>query len=439
MSEALALDDFRTEFGRLSAARREPAWLRTLREEAFSHYAAKGLPTTRDEDWRHTSVRAIAETSFGAPRTFEATPAALAAAGLPDLGGPLAVFVNGRFLPEASAARAPGLRVRCLRHVVADEPALLEPRLGREARNGNAFTALNGALFEDGAVVEIAEGAVLAAPVQLAFFSSGGTRRPSASHPRVVVVAGPRSQACLVETHLGNGTYLTNAVSELQVGDGARLHHVKLQRESEQAFHVARVAAALGRDARLVQHHVALGALLARADIEVRFEGAGGECVLDGLFHADGDRLLDSHTRLDHAVPHCTSRESYRGIVDGRGRGVFHGRIVVRPDAQKTSAHQSNQNLLLSRQAIVHSTPQLEIFADDVKCKHGSTTGQLDELALFYLRSRGIGEREARGLLTDAFAGDVVRGLPHPALRAAVTGHLGERLGAGRELREALA
>jgi Fe-S cluster assembly protein SufD len=288
-------------------------------------------------------------------------------------------------------------------------------------------------------VVEIAEGAVLAAPVQLAFFSSGGTRRPSASHPRVVVVAGPRSQACLVETHLGNGTYLTNAVSELQVGDGARLHHVKLQRESEQAFHVARVAAALGRDARLVQHHVALGALLARADIEVRFEGAGGECVLDGLFHADGDRLLDSHTRLDHAVPHCTSRESYRGIVDGRGRGVFHGRIVVRPDAQKTSAHQSNQNLLLSREAIVHSTPQLEIFADDVKCKHGSTTGQLDELSLFYLRSRGIGEREARGLLTDAFAGDVVRGLPHPALRAAVTGHLGDRLGAGRELREALA
>jgi Fe-S cluster assembly protein SufD len=181
-----------------------------------------------------------------------------------------------------------------------------------------------------------------------------------------------------------------------------------------------------------VQHHVALGALLARADIEARFEGAGGECVLDGLFHADGERLLDSHTRLDHAVPHCTSRETYKGLVDGSGRGVFHGRIVVRPDAQKTSAHQSNQNLLLSRQALVHSTPQLEIFADDVKCKHGSTTGQLDELSLFYLRSRGIGEQEARGLLTDAFAGEVLAGLPHPRLRETVAAHLATRLGAAR-------
>jgi Fe-S cluster assembly protein SufD len=240
----------------------------------------------------------------------------------------------------------------------------------------------------------------------------------------------------VVETHLGEGAYLTNAVSELQLGGGARLHHVKLQRESEQAFHVARVAAALGRDARLSQHHVALGALLARADIEARFEGLGGECVLDGLFHADGERLLDSHTRLDHAVPRCTSRETYKGILDGRARGVFHGRIVVRRDAQKTSAHQSNHNLLLSRQALVHSTPQLEIFADDVKCKHGSTTGQLDEVALFYLRSRGIGEAEARGLLTDAFASDVVERLPHPALREAVAAHLGARLGLARGIRE---
>ncbi len=430
---ALETDAFRAAFERHSGERREPAWLVRLREEAFSRYAAKGLPTTRDEEWRFTNVQPIARTSFAAPSVFDASEADLQAAGLVDLPGPRAVFVNGRL--HASLSRLEGSGVRGLGVVLKQEPARLEERLGRDAKDRTPFSALNTALFEDGAVVEIAAGAQLAVPIHLVFYSAATA--PSVTHPRVLVLAGRSSQATVVESHLGSGTYLTNAASELCLEDGARLDHVKLQRESETAFHVATLSAALGRDAQLAQHHMALGALLARADIEARFDGAGGSCALYGLFHADGQRLLDSHTRLDHAVPHATSLELYKGILDDQARGVFHGRVVVRQDAQKTAAYQTNKNLLLSRDALVQSIPQLEIFADDVKCKHGSTTGQLDETALFYLRSRGIGLSEARSLLTHAFASDVIQKLPMAELRGAVTSYLHERLGGGPQIREA--
>jgi len=431
---ALEADVFRSAFERRSG-RPGPAWLRSLRENAFVHYTAKGLPTTRDEEWRYTSVQPIVRTTFGEPTSFETTAAELAAAGFVELGGALAVFVNGRL--DARLSRlAPGeVRVESLREVIEREPARLEGRLGREASARTPFSALNTALAEDGALVEVAAGAALHEPLQLVFYSEAA--QPSVTHPRVLVLAGRGSEATVVETHLGRGTYLTNAATELILEDGAHLDHVKLQRESESAFHVAIVAAALGRDARLSQHHVSLGSRLARADVEARFDGEGGECAMFGLFHADGDRLTDTHTRLDHAVPRATSQELYKGILDGRARGVFHGRILVRKDAQKTSAHQSNKNLLLSRDALVQSTPQLEILADDVKCKHGATTGQLDEASLFYLRSRGLDEAAARSLLTYAFASDVAQRLPHAALRDAVAAHLHGRLGGGREIQEA--
>ncbi len=431
---ALEADVFRTAFERRSDGR-GPAWLRSLRERAFAHYAAKGLPTTRDEEWRYTSVQPIARTAFGESSSYETTATELAAAGFVELGGPLAVFVNGRFDARLSRPARGEVRVESLRDVMEREPARLDGRLGREASERTPFCALNTALAEDGALVEVAAGAGLREPLQLVFYSKA--TQPSVTHPRVLVLAGRGSEAAVVETHLGHGTYLTNAATELILEDGARLDHVKLQRESESAFHVAIVAAALGRDARLGQHHVSLGARLARADVEARFDGAGGECAMFGLFHADGERLTDTHTRLDHAVPRATSRELYKGILDGRARGVFHGRILVRKDAQKTNAHQSNKNLLLSRDALVQSTPQLEILADDVKCKHGATTGQLEEASLFYLRSRGLDEAAARSLLTYAFASDVAQRLPHAALRAAVAAHLHGRLGGGREIQEA--
>ena len=433
---AVEADVFRSAFDR-RAIGKQPAWLRSLQETAFARYVAKGLPTTRDEEWKYTSVQAIARTVFTEPLSFDATWADLAAAGFVELGGPLAVFVNGRFHAGLSRLAPDGVRVESLRDVIEREPARLQGRLGREATDRTPFTALNTALAEDGALVEVAANAAPRDPIQLVFYSSAETARPSATHPRVLVLAGHASQATVVESHLGRGAYLTNAATELVLEDAARLDHVKLQRESEAAFHVALVAAALGKDARLGQHHVSLGARLARADIEARFDGEGGECAMYGLFHADGERLTDTHTRLDHAVPRATSQELYKGVLDGRARGVFHGRIVVRQDAQKTSAYQSNKNLLLSKDALVQSTPQLEILADDVKCKHGATTGQLDEAALFYLRARGLGEVEAKSLLTHAFTSDVTHRLPHPALQEAVAAHLHARLGGGREIQEA--
>ena len=227
-------------------------------------------------------------------------------------------------------------------------------------------------------------------------------------------------------------------MSEIWVEDGASLDHHKLQWESVAAFHISTLAVRQGRDTRFSNHSIAVGGTLARTDIETEFTAEGGDCVLNGLFIGTGDQLLDTHTRIDHAKPHCTSRELYKGVLDGRSRGVFNGKIVVREHAQKTNAEQTNKNLLLSREALVNSTPQLLILADDVKCKHGSTTGQLDPLALFYLRSRGIGEAVARSLLTYAFASDVIARIAVPAIREELETFLRRRLPSAGEISEAV-
>jgi Fe-S cluster assembly protein SufD len=230
---------------------------------------------------------------------------------------------------------------------------------------------------------------------------------------------------------------LSNAATEVVVEDNASVDRYKLQQEGREALHVATLAARLGRDARFTDHGIALGAALSRNDIDVRFDAFGGDCALNGLFVLDGRRVADTHSRVEHARPHCTSRQLYKGIVDDQGRGVFNGLVVVRPGAQKTDAAQTNRNLLLSREALVHSTPQLEILADDVKCKHGSTTGQLDPVALFYLRSRGLGEAAARSLLTWAFASDVVGRIQVGPVRRAVERHLQAHLPGVADLGEA--
>ncbi|HXM79688.1 MAG TPA: Fe-S cluster assembly protein SufD, partial [Thermoanaerobaculia bacterium] len=319
-----------------------------------------------------------------------------------------------------------------LAEVIRDHPEWLEAYLSRRAAwEKNAFTAWNTAFLEDGAFVRIARGAAIPGAIHLLFLSEQ-TGAPAVSHPRNVIVAESGAQVSVVETYLGEGISLTNAVTEISVGDGASVEHSKIQRESSDAFHVQTIAAGLDRGSQFTSHNVALGAALARTDIGVVFGGEGGDCTLNGLFLGGGDQTLDTHTIIDHAKPHCTSRELYKGILDGRSRGVFHGTILVRKDAQKTDAFQTNKNLLLSKDARVHSTPALEILADDVKCRHGSTIGQLDAAALFYLRSRGIGEEDARALLTWAFASDVAARLTVPEVRAEVERALGLRLpGAG--------
>jgi len=417
-------------------SRGDAPWLRERRTAAFTCFSERGFPTTRDEEWRETNVAPLARTLFARPEaTAEITPQTLRGLGVLDLGGPEFVFVNGCFAAELSRTEATaGVTVQRLRDALESDPGALEARLTRLADDGrNPFAALNTAFFEDGVVIEIASGTQASQPIQIAWLSTDPGSKPTVCYPRSLILARRGSQATVVESYVGPSAavYLTNAVSEALLEDGARLTHIKLQREGLAAFHVATLAAQQGRDSVFTSHHFALGGALARTDIDQRFDGAGGECQLLGLFVGRSEQLLDTHSRIDHAKPHCLSRELYKGIVDGRARGVFNGLVTVRKDAQKTDAQQSNKNLLLSREALVHSTPQLEILADDVRCKHGSTTGQLDPLALFYLRSRGIGEAEAKGLLTWAFASELVRRVPVAAVRVALETELSSLLPGG--------
>ncbi len=417
-------------------ARTDAPWLRARRTAAFTRFSERGFPTTRDEEWRETNVAPLARTLFVRPEAaLQIAPQELRRLGVVDLGGPEVVFVNGRFSAELSrTGGTAGVTVRRLRDVLESEPGTLQGHLTRLASDErNPFVALNTAFFEDGVVIEIPNETRVAGPIQVAWLSSNQGARPTVCYPRSLILARRGSQATVVESYLGPGgeVYLTNAVTEALVEDGAQLTHLKLQREGLAAFHVATLAAQQGRDSVFTSHHFALGSSLARTDIDQRFDGEGGECQLLGLFVGRAEQLLDTHSRIDHAKPRCVSRELYKGVVDGRSRGVFNGLVTVRKDAQKTDAQQSNKNLLLSREALVHSTPQLEIMADDVKCKHGSTTGQLDPVALFYLRSRGIGEAEAKGLLTWAFASELVGRVPVLALRAALETELSSLLPGG--------
>jgi Fe-S cluster assembly protein SufD len=427
-------DLYRAHFEALGADG-APAWVQTLRADAFERFAARGFPGPREEAWRHTNVTPIAKAAFARPEPGRTVPDERLRQ--LDFGGAFTgwelVFVDGRFSPALSSASTyDGVRILSLREALSTHGDQVRAHLARLAppAETDPFRTLSAALVEDGAFVELSPGVAPTAPIHLVFYSTGDAARPLASHPRSLIIAGRGCQATVVETYAGaeGGVYLTNAVTEIVVEEGARVDHYKLQREAEGAFHVSTLAVELARDATFSDHNVCVGGALVRQHLEARFAGQGGDCALFGLFIGDGTQHHDSHTLVDHAMPHCTSRQLYKGILGGRSRGVFHGRIVVREDAQKTNAHQSNRNLLLSRQAIVNSTPALEIHADDVKCKHGSTTGQLDPQALFYLRSRGIGEEDAKSLLTYAFASDLVSRITVQPVRVALEAFLHHRL-----------
>lgn len=431
-------DAYRVSFERFAAAHAasDPRWLKERRTAAIARFVERGFPGPRDEAWRHTPITPLTRGRLEAA-PLDARPSAEALAALPQdgLGGPRAVFVNGRFSSELSWAGSgrPGVEVASLRDVLSTRPERVEAYLGRvSVGETGVFADLNAAFAEDGAVVFLAPGATVAEPVHVVHLSAG--EGACVSYARTLVVAGPGSEARIVESFAGPAgrASLTNALTEIVVGDNAYVDHYKLQREGEDALHVATLAVTLGRDARFRDHSMALGAALSRNDIDVRFGSEGGDVQLNGLFVMDGRRVADTHSRIDHARPHCSSRELYKGILDGQSRGIFNGLVIVRPGAQKTDALQVNKNLLLSREALAHSTPQLEILADDVKCKHASTTGQLDPQALFYLRSRGIDEAAARGLLTWAFASELVRQMEIEPLVRVVERHLqGSLPGAG--------
>jgi Fe-S cluster assembly protein SufD len=444
-------DRYGAEFQAFAAGRRapEPAWLRGQREEAIARFQERGFPTVAEEEWRFTSVAPIARAAFRRPAPGEGSgvrTADVAAFGFEGaFEGHQIVFVDGRLAPGLSSITPEdGLQIGGLADLLSREPERLQSHLGRVVSDGaSPFADLNAAFLEDGAFVFIPPGLAVDKPIHLVFMSSRRTgSAPTISHPRTFVIAGRGSQAQVVESYAGvpGAAYFANAVTEIVLEDGAGLDHYKVQRESDAAFHVGFMAVAQGRASRFKSHSFALGGRLARNDVRQLFAAEGGECELNGLFAVAGEQHTDTHTVIDHAHPHCTSRELYKGILDGRSRGVFVGRILVREGARKTDAHQTNKNLLLSREALVDSVPQLEILASDVKCKHGSTTGQLDPAALFYLRSRGIPEAAARSLLVCAFASDVVGRVRVPALKAGIERHLREHLPGlrDREIQEAI-
>ena len=391
-----------------------PAWLAALRRRGAEAFARQGFPTARNEDWHYTSTAAIAEAGYAS--TVAATGAveadALAEFTFGRADWPTLVFVNGRFDAGLSrlGALPEGVRALPWGRALAEEPELLERTLGTiaDARE-HPFVALNQAVFADGAVVVVKKEMEADVPVHLLFLADATAAR-TAAHARVLVCAERHSKLTVIETHAATGeaSYLTNAVTEVDVADGATVTHLKVQRESPRAFHLAHVEARQGRDSHFVQFSFAQGARLARANVYTLLGGEGCGATLNGLYAVAGDQHCDHQTRIEHVQPNCFSRELYKGILDGRSHGVFNGKVYVHPAAQKTDGKQTNNTLLLSDEARIDTKPQLEIFADDVKCTHGATVGRLDRTSLFYLKSRGVGDEQARKLLTYAFAADVL-------------------------------
>jgi Fe-S cluster assembly protein SufD len=376
-----------------------------VRQAAVERFGQIGLPAGSEEAWRFTDITPIVETPFR-PVTRPGDPARVA-----DLArGPLQkcqlTFVDGLYAPRLSTLELPvGVTAEPL--PFRDEK--LADHLGRLAPvDGRAFVALNTAFMRDGAFVRVARGVRLEPPLHLLFLSTD-RGAPFVTHPRILVVAEEDAHLSVVESFVGlSGVYLTNAVTEISIGDRASVDYTKVQRESHQAYHVAALQVRQGRGSVFRSNSIALGAAISRNDAGTELAGEGSEATLNGLFEGTGRQVVDNHTTIDHASPNTTSRELYKGILGGQSRGVFDGRILVRAAAQKTNAMQASRNLLLSKDALVNTKPQLEILANDVKCKHGATVGQLDENVLFYLRSRGIGLADARRLLIHAFASEIL-------------------------------
>jgi Fe-S cluster assembly protein SufD len=409
-----------------------PAWLKSRRQAALSSAVELGFPTAKDEEWRFTPITPLLELPLHPARP----PARRLTAGeiAPftfGLEGCRLVFVDGWFCPELSLLPAPGgdLQAVSLRAALAGNAPELERHLARVAGGGALiFTDLNTAFFRDGALVCAAPGKVIAQPVLMLFIATAG-EAGAAAHVRNLIVAGAGSEMKILETYvsLSGAPHVTNTVTELVLGAEARVDHCKIQEENHRAIHIAAVQARQERGSHWTSHSVSTGAQLARHQIQTVFDGENGFCLLNGLYLIGGGQLADYHTVVDHARPRCESHEYYHGILSGSARGVFNGKIFVRQDAQKTNAKQTNRNLLLSDDAVVDTKPQLEIFADDVKCTHGATVGQMDEEALFYLRSRGIGLEHARQIMIRAFAGDVVDRIPLEPVRAHLNIMLTER------------
>ena len=411
-----------------------PEWLVELRRDARSRVASLPMPTARQEEWRYTSLRSLQEHGFvcaaaGAP-TLSAD--ALEPLLIPGFDSYRAVLVNGRFVPELSALDGlpPGVRIGGLNATFATDPAVLRGRLDLFEGDGQGFfSAINLAALDDGVLVLIERGVALERPLEILHLATGGTLQ--VAQPRHLIALEPGAQATLVERYLGLDTaaiYCTNAVVEIALARDAMLRHARLQTESAAAAHLSALQLLQDAGSHYQGVDIGMGGSWSRTELQVRFRGAHAECDLQGLYLAGDRQLVDYHLDVEHAVPDCTSRETFKGILYGKGRAVFDGRVRVARDAQKTDAAMSNRNLLLSEGAEIDAKPQLEIDADDVKCSHGTTVGQIEPEMLFYLRSRGIAEPLARRMLCLGFSGEIIQALTPEPVREYVESLVGERL-----------
>jgi Fe-S cluster assembly protein SufD len=402
------------KFERFGEQAHRPAWVFPLRKAGLARFAELGFPSLHHEDWRFTNVAPIAKLPFRPVfQLAGAKPSREALERLPLCRLPACrlVFLNGHYSAELSAiGNTGGITVQSLAAALADGSTLAQKYLARlTSGDNNPFTALNTAFFQDGALVHVPPGKIVETPLHLLFLSTAEETGATA-HPRNLIIADKNSQATVIESYAGttNTACFTNTVTELVLEEGAVVEHCKFQDESPSAFHMAAIHSRLERGSNLLAHSIALGAKLARNTIRTTLAGEGVDCILNGLYLTRGEQLADHHMIVEHAQPHCNSHEYYNGILEGRSKGVFHGRILVRQPAQKTDAKQTNKNLLLSETATIDTKPQLEIYADDVKCTHGATVGQLNDESVFYLRTRGIGAETARRMLIHAFAAEII-------------------------------
>jgi len=418
-----------------------PKWLAPLRKAGLASFADQGFPTLHDEDWRFTNVSPVAKLNFHPASPVTANGAeskAVDSSIFAGLGGHRLVFVNGYFCAKLSSVKdlPQGVRIENLASALAQDSSVIEKHLGKYAQTAkNTFAALNQAFFSDGAFISVPQGVEVTEPVQLLYISSA--KQPGeAILPRNLVIAGANSKLTVVESYLstGNTPYLTNAVTEILAGDNARVEHVKLQDEMDAAYHIATIAGEFGRTSNVTVHSFALGAKLSRNNIRAKLAGEGLECILNGLYLTHDEQLADHHMIVEHAQPHCASHEYFNGILDDKSKGVFHGRIYVHPEAQKMDAKQTNKNLLLSDNASADTKPQLEIYADDVKCTHGATIGQLNPESIFYLRSRGMSKDTARRILIHAFAGEIIERIQCESAREVIDKLVWDRLEANPHL-----
>jgi Fe-S cluster assembly protein SufD len=410
-------------FDAVTREARVPGPVQALRQAGFDKFAELGFPTTKNEDWHYTSVSEIAEQEFTllTARTDDVQESQLDPFRI-DAEWPTVVLVNGRFSPQLSSLRSlpQGVKVEPLADSWTSSKAITS-EVGRIATIDHPFTALNTAFLHDGVFIEIAKEAELSAPIHVLYVTDA-TAAKGQIHPRTVIVAGRNSKASIVESYvsLSDAVHFTNAVTEVTVTRGANLNHYKIQREGMRSYHVGTIEVKQAQDSHYQSFSFATGAALSRTNVYTSLDGEGCGATLNGLYMIAGEQHCDHQTQIVHAQPNCFSRELYKGVLDDRSHGVFNGKVYVHPIAQKTDGKQTNKTLLLSENAKADTKPQLEIFADDVKCTHGATIGQIDQQALFYMKSRGIDAVTATKLLTYAFAADVLETIELEPLKVAL-------------------